>query len=109
MARADVWIVFAVPRLSGAPAREGAGQKSPGRPVEISWKWLNLEHRAGRCTLAEFGEFVVALEQRETESNARLPHRALARERIIAEVEIARLLRATVRDLERRAKRGGKR
>jgi hypothetical protein len=69
MARADVWIVFAVPRLSGAPAREGAGQKSPGRPVEISWKWLNLEHRAGRCTLAEFGEFVVALEQRETESN----------------------------------------
>src|SRR5215472_6892505 len=40
---------------------------------------------------------------------ARLPHRALARERIIAEVEIARLLRATVRDLERRAKRGGKR
>jgi hypothetical protein len=35
-----------------------------------------------------------------------LPHRALARERIIAEVEIARLLRATVSDLERRAKRG---
>jgi len=33
-----------------------------------------------------------------------LPHRALARERIIAEVEIARLLRATVSDLERRAK-----
>ena len=32
--------------------------------------------------------------------------RALARERIIAEVEIARLLRATVSDLERRAKRG---
>ena len=40
---------------------------------------------------------------------ARLPHRALARERVIAEVELARLLRATVRDLERRAKRGGKR
>src|SRR5215831_15289255 len=37
---------------------------------------------------------------------ARLPHRALAREGIIAQVEIARLLRATVRDLERRAKRG---
>jgi hypothetical protein len=37
-----------------------------------------------------------------------LPHRALARERIIAEVELARLLRATVRDLQRRAKRGGK-
>jgi hypothetical protein len=28
-----------------------------------------------------------------------LPHRALARERIIAEVEIARLLRATISDL----------
>src|SRR5215472_7943060 len=40
---------------------------------------------------------------------ARLPHRALARERIIAEVELTRLLRATVRDLQRRAKRGGKR
>src|SRR5215469_29490 len=39
---------------------------------------------------------------------ARLPHRALARARIIAEVELARLLRATVRDLRRRAKRGGK-
>jgi len=37
---------------------------------------------------------------------AGLPQRALARERIIAQVEIARLLRATVRDLERRAKRG---
>ena len=37
---------------------------------------------------------------------AGLPHRALARERIIAEVEIARLLRATVSDLEWRAKRG---
>jgi len=37
---------------------------------------------------------------------AGLPHRALARERIIAEVEIARLLRATVSDLERRVKRG---
>src|SRR5262249_30701463 len=32
---------------------------------------------------------------------AGLPHRALARERVIAEVEIARLLRATVSDLER--------
>jgi hypothetical protein len=37
---------------------------------------------------------------------AGLPHRALARERVIAEVELARLLRATVSDLERRAKRG---
>jgi hypothetical protein len=37
---------------------------------------------------------------------AGLPARALARERIIAEIEIARLLRATVSDLERRAKRG---
>jgi len=37
---------------------------------------------------------------------ARLPHRALARARVIAEVELARLLRATVRDLQRRAKRG---
>jgi hypothetical protein len=37
---------------------------------------------------------------------AGLPHRALARETAIARVEIARLLRATVRDLERRAKRG---
>src|SRR5262249_36523970 len=37
---------------------------------------------------------------------AGLPHRALAREKIIAEVELARLLRATVSDLERRAKRG---
>src|SRR5215831_3086453 len=37
---------------------------------------------------------------------AGLPHRALARERVIAEVELARLLRATVRDLQRRAKRG---
>src|SRR5215469_15417590 len=37
---------------------------------------------------------------------AGLPHRALARERIIAEAEIARLLRATVSDLERRARRG---
>jgi len=35
-----------------------------------------------------------------------LPHQALARERVIAEVELARLLRATVRDLQRRAKRG---
>ena len=40
---------------------------------------------------------------------ARLPHRALARETVIAQAEIARLLRATVRDLERRVKRGGKR
>jgi hypothetical protein len=37
---------------------------------------------------------------------AGLPHRAIARERVIAEVELARLLRATVSDLERRAKRG---
>ena len=37
---------------------------------------------------------------------AGLPHRALAREAIIAQVEIARLLRDTIRDLERRAKRG---
>jgi hypothetical protein len=37
---------------------------------------------------------------------AGLPARALARERIIAQVEIARLLRVTVRDLRRRAKRG---
>ena len=37
-----------------------------------------------------------------------LPHRALAREALIAQVEIARLLRATITDLERRAK-GGKR
>ena len=36
---------------------------------------------------------------------AGLPYRAFARERIIAEVEIARLLRATVSDLERRARR----
>jgi hypothetical protein len=40
---------------------------------------------------------------------ARLPYRALARERIIAKVEIARLLRATVSDLERRVKRGKRR
>jgi len=40
---------------------------------------------------------------------AGLPHRALARETVIAQAEIARLLRATVRDLQRRAKRGGKR
>jgi len=39
---------------------------------------------------------------------ARLPHRALARETVIAQAEIARLLRATVRDLERRAKQGRK-
>src|SRR5262249_36227268 len=37
---------------------------------------------------------------------ARLPSTALARETVIAQAEIAR---ATVRDLERRAKRGGKR
>src|SRR5262249_18510021 len=38
---------------------------------------------------------------------AGLPHRGLARARIIAQVEIAaRLLGATVSDLERRAKRG---
>src|SRR5262249_13611700 len=37
---------------------------------------------------------------------AGLPHRTLARERIIAQVEIARLLRATVQDLERRLRRG---
>jgi len=37
---------------------------------------------------------------------AHLPYRALARETVIAQAEIARLLRATVRDLERRAKRG---
>ena len=36
----------------------------------------------------------------------RVPHRALAREALIAQVEISRLLRATIRDLERRAKRG---
>jgi len=35
-----------------------------------------------------------------------LPQRALAREALIAQVEIARLLRDTIRDLERRAKRG---
>jgi len=35
-----------------------------------------------------------------------LPQRALAREALIAQVEISRLLRATIRDLERRAKRG---
>jgi len=40
---------------------------------------------------------------------ARLPHRALARETVIAQAGIARLLRVTVRDLERRAKRGSKR
>src|SRR5215467_2960943 len=34
---------------------------------------------------------------------AHLPHRAFARARVIAEVELARLLRATVRDLQRRA------
>jgi hypothetical protein len=39
-------------------------------------------------------------------SVAGLPHRALAREALIAQVEIARLLHATVSDLERRAKRG---
>src|SRR5262249_39638142 len=37
---------------------------------------------------------------------AGLPLRALAREALIAQVEIPRLLRATIRDLERRAKRG---
>src|SRR5262249_10824981 len=37
---------------------------------------------------------------------AGLPLRALAREALIAQVEIARLLRATIADLERRAKRG---
>ena len=37
---------------------------------------------------------------------AGLPHRALAREAAIAQIELARLLRATVSDLERRAKRG---
>jgi hypothetical protein len=37
---------------------------------------------------------------------AGLPRRALAREALIAQVEISRLLRATIRDLERRAKRG---
>ena len=37
---------------------------------------------------------------------AGLPSTALARETVIAQAEIARLLRATVRDLERRAKRG---
>src|SRR5262249_41342162 len=37
---------------------------------------------------------------------AGLPSRALTRETLIARVEISRLLRATIRDLERRAKRG---
>src|SRR5262249_31371846 len=37
---------------------------------------------------------------------AGLPLRALARERVIAQVEIARSLRAMVQDLERRARRG---
>jgi hypothetical protein len=37
------------------------------------------------------------------------PARRLAREAIIAQVELAALLRATVKDLQRRAKRGGKR
>jgi hypothetical protein len=40
---------------------------------------------------------------------AGLPARALAREAAIAQVEIARLLRATVSDLERRAKRSKQR
>jgi len=40
---------------------------------------------------------------------AGLPSRALAREAAIAQVEIARLLRATVSDLERRAKRSKQR
>ena len=35
-----------------------------------------------------------------------LPHHVLARETLIAQVEIARLLRDTICDLERRAKRG---
>ena len=43
---------------------------------------------------------------RATRSGAGLPHGALARERAIAQAEIARLLRATVSDLERRLKRG---
>src|SRR6516225_1823147 len=37
---------------------------------------------------------------------AGLPQRAFARESLIAQVEISRLLRATIRVLERRAKRG---
>ena len=37
-----------------------------------------------------------------------MPHHALARETIIAQDELVALLRATVRDLQRRAKRGGK-
>ena len=37
---------------------------------------------------------------------AGLPHRALARETVIAQVEIARALRAMVQDLQRRARRG---
>src|SRR5215472_8858274 len=40
---------------------------------------------------------------------AGLPSTVFARETVIAQVELARLLRATVRDLQRRAKRGGKR
>ena len=40
---------------------------------------------------------------------ARLPSTALARERVVAQTELARLLRATVSDLERRAKRGKRR
>jgi len=40
---------------------------------------------------------------------ARLPHRALAREKVAAQVEIAKMLRATISDLERRLKRGKRR
>jgi hypothetical protein len=45
----------------------------------------------------------------QVQVEAGLPARALAREAAIAQAEIARLLRATVSDLERRAKRGKRR
>src|SRR5215471_6908049 len=83
--------------------------------------WFRCSSCGARCRLLheKYGTFVCRLcsgyDYRSRHRNrscpalnrvrrgAGLPHRALARERIIAEVELARLLRATLSDLERRA------
>src|SRR5215472_18711624 len=104
-------------------ALEAEGAFGPGRRQRLR-PWFRCPDCNQRCRLLveKDGTFVCRLcsgyDYRSRHRNqscpslnrvrrvAGLPHRALARERIIAEVELARLLRATVSDLERRAKRG---
>ena len=66
--------------------------------------WPNCGLRVKQCYWG--GDDLIAAAIRLCTTIPGLPQRALAREALIAQVEISRLLRATIRDLERRAKRG---